>query len=187
MEKSMFFIGIGPTHLLENKIHRVKEEFRQKYGVHGAFRSKPHITLQMPFNLPINKERDFLNDLSEHLMSHKPIEIKLNDFGKFEPRVIFIKVDENQELNILQKSVERFMKKFQIFNSTHKNNGFTPHVTVAFRDLKKAIFQKIWDDVKNRNFQESFLADSITVFKHNGKSWDAFKEIKLDRPIKLYN
>ena len=180
MEKPIFFIGICPPHRLEIEIHGVKERIRQKYGVQGAFRSKAHITLQMPFNLSINKVGDFINKLDELLTGLKPIEIKLNDFGKFEPRVIFIKVDENEKLNLLQKSVERFMRKFQIFNSTHKNNGFTPHITVAFRDLKKPIFHKIWNDVKNMNFKESFIADSITVFKHNGESWDIFKEIKLD-------
>lgn len=72
------------------------------------------------------------------------------------------------------------MKRFQVFNSTHKNNGFNPHITVAFRDLKKPTFHKIWDDVKNREFMETFLADNITIFKHNGKSWEIFKELKLD-------
>lgn len=180
MEKAFFFIGICPPHPLEKEIHRLKDEFRQKYGVQGAFRSKAHITLQMPFNLPTNKEEGFVKELKKQLLKQKPIEIELNDFGKFEPRVVFIKVNENEELNILQKSIERFMRKFQIFNSTHKNNGFTPHITIAFRDLKKPVFHKIWGEVENRSFKESFLADAITIFKHNGKSWDVFKEIKLD-------
>lgn len=176
----MFFIGIRPPHRLEKEIHGIKETFHQKYGVQGAFRSIAHITLQMPFNLSLNRKEGFINELKKLLLIQKPIELKLNDFGKFEPRVIFIKVDENEKLNALQHSIEGFMKKFQVFNSTHKNNGFTPHITVAFRDLKKPTFYKIWDEVKNRTFKERFLADSITVFEHNGKSWDIFEEIKLD-------
>ncbi|WP_296622608.1 RNA 2',3'-cyclic phosphodiesterase [Marivirga sp.] len=180
MEKSMLFIGICPPHPIEEEIHGIKEEFRQKYGIQGAFRSKAHITLQMPFNLSTNREEEFIDELKKHLLKQKQFKIELNDFGKFEPRVIFLKVNENNELNLLQKSIERFMKRFQIFNSTHKNNGFTPHITIAFRDLKKPIFHKIWDEVKNREFEETFLAESISIFKHNGKSWDIFKEIKLD-------
>lgn len=176
----MYFIGICPPHLLEKQIHGIKEEFRQKYGIQGAFRSKAHITLQMPFNLPTNKEVDLLNGLKMALMKHNPIEITLQNFGNFEPRVVFIKVDENEKLDQLQKSVEQFMKGFQIFNSTHKNKGFTPHITIAFRDLKKPTFYKIWEEVKDRSFNERFLADSITIFKHNGTSWDVLKEIKLD-------
>ncbi|WP_375579950.1 2'-5' RNA ligase family protein [Marivirga tractuosa] len=185
MEKASYFIGICPPHLLEKQIHGIKEEFSQKYGIRAAFRSKAHITLQMPFNLPINKEEYFLNELGNELIKQKPIEIKLNDYGNFEPRVIFIKVDENRALDFLQKTVEQFLKQFQIFNSTHKNNGFNPHITIAFRDLKKPIFYKIWDEVKNRPFDEKFLADSISVFKHNGKSWDVLKELKFDNHQKL--
>jgi 2'-5' RNA ligase len=180
MDISKFFIGICPPRLLEERIHGVKEEFRQKYRIQGAFRSKAHITLQMPFNLPTIKVDRFIHELNELIVRQNPIEIQLNNFGKFEPRVIFIKVEENEQLNFLQNSVERFMKRFQVFNSTHKNNGFNPHITVAFRDLKKPTFHKIWDDVKNREFMETFLADNITIFKHNGKSWEIFKELKLD-------
>lgn len=176
----MFFIGICPPRLLENEIHGIKEMIRQKFRVQGAFRSKAHITLQMPFNLPIKKENEFLKYLNRELIGKKAFEIKLNDYGNFEPRVIFIKVDENEELNFLQKSIERFMKNFQVFSSTYKNNGFTPHITVAFRDLKKPTFHEIWEEVKNREFKEVFIADTITIFKHNGESWDVFKEIKLD-------
>jgi len=175
----MFFIGICPPHPLEKQVHGIKEEFRQKYGVEGAFRSKAHITLQMPFNLSTNKMNDFISKLKDLLKSQKPFPLELNNFGNFEPRVIYINVTENLELNLLQKSIEKFMKQYQVFNSTHKNNGFTPHITVAYRDLKKPTFYKILDEVKDRPFRSSFLAHSVTVFKHNGKSWDVFKELKI--------
>ncbi|SMG21317.1 2'-5' RNA ligase [Marivirga sericea] len=180
MEKSSFFIGICPPHLLEQEIHRIKEELRQKYGIQGAFRSKAHITLQMPFNLPIKRQEDFLKDLMAYLRNQKAFDVQLDDFGNFEPRVIYINVQENTALNALQESVERFMKGFQVFNGTHKNNGFNPHITVAFRDLKKQTFYNIWDEVKNREFREVFTARSVVIFKHNGKSWDIFKELKLE-------
>jgi len=175
----MFFIGICPPHPLEKQVHGIKEEFRQKYGVEGAFRSKAHITLQMPFNLSINKMDDFISRLRDLLKSQKPFPLELNNFGSFEPRVIYINITENLELSLLQKSIEKFMKQYQVFSSTHKNNGFTPHITIAYRDLKKPTFYKILDEVKDRSFHSSFLAHSVTVFKHNGKSWDVFKELKI--------
>ncbi|MGJ3236655.1 2'-5' RNA ligase family protein [Marivirga sp.] len=179
MEKSMFFIGICPPHPLEKQVHGIKEEFYQKHGIKGAFRSKAHITLQMPFNLTINKEEKFISELINLIKDQKSFTVHLKDFGCFEPRVIFINVIENTPLNDLQKTIEKYMKQFQVFNGTHKQNGFNPHITIAFRDLKKPVFYKIWDDVKDRTLEESFLTKSITVFKHNGKSWDVFKEIEF--------
>jgi 2'-5' RNA ligase len=182
MSKTVFFIGICPPHPLEKEIHGLKEKIRQKHGVQGGFRSNAHITLQMPFNMATKKVDAFISDFKEFLEIQNPIEIKLNDFGNFEPRVVFIKIVDNTQLDSLQESVEKFMKQFQVFNSTHKNNGFHPHITIAFRDLKKPTFYKIWNEFKERQFQAAFLADSVTIFKHNGKSWDVFKELKLGKP-----
>ncbi|WP_340153640.1 2'-5' RNA ligase family protein [uncultured Marivirga sp.] len=179
MEKSMFFIGICPPHPLEREVHGIKQEFYQKYGIKGAFRSKAHITLQMPFKLAISKEDLFLSALTQLLQNQKNFTVQLKDFGCFEPRVVFINVRDDFDLNELQKSVANFMRQFQIFNDTHRKNGFAPHITIAFRDMKKPIFYEIWSEVKDRTFQNSFLADSLIVFKHNGKAWDIFKEIKF--------
>ena len=55
----------------------------------------------------------------EKLKNQKSFEIELNNFGNFEPRVLFIDVDENEALNSLQHSIEIFMKQFQVFNGTH--------------------------------------------------------------------
>jgi 2'-5' RNA ligase len=179
MEKSMFFVGICPPHPLEEQVHGIKEEFYQKYGIKGAFRSKAHITLQMPFNLALNREEKFITELMQLMKAQKSFTLHLKNFGCFEPRVVFINIIENSDINLLQKNIEKFMKQFQVFNGTHKNHGFNPHITIAFRDLKKPTFYKIWNEVKDRPFKESFLAESITIFKHNGKSWDVFKEIKF--------
>lgn len=53
----------------------------------------------MPFNLPTIKVDRFIHELNELIVRQNPIEIQLNNFGKFEPRVIFIKVEENEQLN----------------------------------------------------------------------------------------
>ncbi|HET8859776.1 2'-5' RNA ligase family protein [Marivirga sp.] len=179
MKSSLFFIGICPSHPISDEIHGIKESFHQKHETKGALRSKAHITLQMPFKFSQNKESTLIQSLEDFFGGMKSFEIQLDGFGKFEPRVIFINVVDNPRLDAIQKSLAHFMKKFQIFGSTHKNNGFHPHITVAFRDLKKTTFYKIWDEVENVQFKKSFRADTITIFKHNGVSWDIYKEISL--------
>jgi 2'-5' RNA ligase len=180
MNQHKYFIGICPPHPLEKQIHGIKEEFYQKYGIKGAFRSKAHITLQMPFNLVISKEEKLITELTDLLKEQKSFSINLRDFQCFEPRVVYLNVVESADMNVLQKRIEKMMKRFQVFNGSHKNRGFNPHITVAFRDLKKAIFYEIWEEVKTRPFQESFWANTLTIFRHNGKSWDVFKELKFD-------
>jgi 2'-5' RNA ligase len=33
--------------------------------------------------------------------------------------------------------------------------GFHPHITIAFRDLKKAVFYKAWEEYKSKLFSET--------------------------------
>ncbi len=172
MTESTYFLAICPDHRVKDQIHRQKEWVYQKYGVKGAFRSSAHITLQMPFKLGINKKEKLVNELNSFTKSEIPFDIHLNGFGCFEPRVVFIKVEDNSLLAELRDNLLPILKQYQIFNSTHKNRGFHPHITVAFRDLKKKDFYPLWNEVKNMPFKEQFIAQGLTLYKHNGKSWD---------------
>jgi 2'-5' RNA ligase len=56
---------------------------------------------------------------------------------------------------------------------------FHPHLTVAFRDLKKPNYQLAWEEFKSKNFQAEFIADKITLLKHTGKVWEIHQEFDL--------
>lgn len=174
MLKELFFIGICPPNPLKEDIHGLKVEIGQKYNTKGAFRSSAHITLQMPFKLGIKKLNTLRADLERFAQEIKYFDIVLKGFGAFEPRVVFIGVSENEKLQELHHDLETVLKKHQIFNSTHKNRGFHPHITVAFRDLKKKDFYLLWNEVSNKEFDKSFSAEGLTLFKHNGVSWDEY-------------
>lgn len=176
MLKELYFIGICPPSPIKEEIHGIKVEIGQKYNTKGAFRSSAHITLQMPFKLGIKKLDALKTDLKvfawEELTHFK---VELDGFGAFPPRVVFIAVTENTKLEALHQSLEPVLKKHQIFNSTHKNSGFHPHITVAFRDLKKKDFYPLWEETQQKEFKRSFSAEGLTLFKHNGASWDEYE------------
>lgn len=172
MNQDLYFIAICPDNRLKDIIHLQKERIYQKYGVKGAFRSSAHITLQMPFKLGIKKRERLLKDLNDFAKPLEPFLIQLNGFGCFEPRVVFVKVEENPILEELQSDLVPMLKQLQIFNSTHSNKGFHPHITIAFRDLKKKHFYPLWDEVKDKPFKDAFTAQGLTLYKHNGKGWD---------------
>ncbi len=172
MTESLYFLAICPDNRLKDVIHQEKEWIHQKYGVKGAFRSSAHITLQMPFKMGIKKRNLLLKDLNDFAQGVNPFPVQLNGFDCFEPRVVFIKVEENPILEKVQNDLVPTLKRHQIFNSTHSNKGFHPHITVAFRDLKKRDFYPLWDEIKDKLFKESFFATGLTLYKHNGKGWD---------------
>jgi 2'-5' RNA ligase len=170
--ESLYFIAISPINPLQERISAIKNDIHQKYGIKGAFRSPAHITLQMPFKKKINKIANLQVEMSAFAKTQDPFKIDLNGFGVFEPRVVYIKVMENQKLQLLHKKFHRLLKLHQIFGSTYRQQAFHPHITIAFRDLKKQQFYPLWEEYQHKDFQEHFQANGLTLYKHNGEVWE---------------
>ncbi|NEN93697.1 MAG: 2'-5' RNA ligase family protein, partial [Okeania sp. SIO3H1] len=56
---------------------------------------------------------------------------------------------------------------------------FSPHVTVAFRDLTKTNFRAAWLEFRERSLEFEFVASQLTLLIHNGKRWDIFQEFRI--------
>ncbi|MFM7194312.1 MAG: 2'-5' RNA ligase family protein, partial [Bacteroidota bacterium] len=97
-----FFIAIIPPQPWYDQVQQLKEQFRDEYGSRGALRSPPHITLHMPFQWPLRRMDELdalLRDVSAGLV---PVELAFDDFGAFEPRVIFINFMDSPGLRAMQ-------------------------------------------------------------------------------------
>ena len=171
-EKSLYFIAISPIGRTKERIDDVKEDIYQKFGLKGAFRSPPHITLQMPFKKTPTKIKAIIEDLEEFAKDFSPFHIALDGFNCFPPRVVYIEVVHNEILNEIQHQLVKVMKAHQILFANYKNQAYHPHITVAFRDMKKKVFPQVWETYKEQELKESFLAEGITLYKHNGKIWE---------------
>ncbi len=170
-KKELFFLAVSPVGRVQQSINEVKAAISQKYDTKGAFRSPGHITLQMPFLHKETKMAAITEALTNFCGQYEPFPVVLNGFGAFKPRVVYIKVEENELLNQLQHNLKKLLKSFQIFNSTHKSGGFNPHITVAFRDLAKHQFYKLWSDYETKPYEETFTTEGISLYKHDGKQW----------------
>lgn len=171
MTASKYFIAIIPPEPIAGEIYKIKEHVRDQYQSKGSLNSPTHITLHMPFEW--EKEEKLVSILKE--IEFEPFEIELSDFGCFEPRVIFVNVVENRSLNSLQKKVTSTVRqKLNILNSQYKDLPFHPHVTVAFRDLKKPMFETAWNEFKSRKYSATFKCGRISLLKHDGKFWREF-------------
>ena len=109
------------------------------------------------------------------------MKICLDNFSSFPPRVIFVNVAESDALDRLQKDLHRFFKReLDVFNANYKDKPFHPHVTIAFRDLKKPLYHTAWQEFAKKEFKAEFIADKIDLLKHNGSHWDLFREFLLE-------
>lgn len=181
----LYFIGIVPSSPVFDEALQVKQYVSDKYRSRGALKSPPHITLQMPFRWGEEREEKLIGLLNEFATSCtvKPFELQLKNFGCFEPRVIFIAVEESESLLRLQQKLKRFCKTdLNLFDATNKEHPYHPHLTVAFRDLKKVDFYKAWNEFKDKVFSGNFLVEEFVLLKHNGRVWEKFKSFPL--PVK---
>lgn len=175
-----YFIAIVPHEKLCNEIVAIKQDFADTYNSKGALRSPAHITLHMPFLWKENKEEKLIEQLSVFKFEEKNIEISLNKFSRFGERVIFIDVEKNETLTQLQKQLVRHVKQMlNLFNQDEDLRGFHPHITVAFRDLKKEQFAKAWQIYKGKDFKDAFNCESFALLKHDGKHWNVYKTFPL--------
>lgn len=178
--ESLYFIAIIPPEDLEKEIETIKKYLFQNYKTKASLRSPAHITLHMPFKWKNFKIQLLHKNLQDFFKGKEKFNVNLNGFRAFPPRVIFIDVEENTKLYDFQKQLIKFSKvNLKVFNGNYKEDIFHPHVTVAFRDLRKHFFFQAFEEFKNKEFKKSFLVDHVTLLKHNGKIWIVDKEFYL--------
>jgi 2'-5' RNA ligase len=179
-EERLYFLAIVPPSPVYEEAFEHKVYFKTKYNSKASLNSPPHITLHMPFRWIEKNEEELVQNLTEFVERNMPVTIKLNGFSSFPPRVIFMKVEITSELEKLQKNLERYFKRhLNLFNANYKELPFHPHLTLAFRDLKKPNYQKAWEEFVSKNYQATFVADKIALLKHSGTIWEVFREFKL--------
>jgi 2'-5' RNA ligase len=176
-----YFIALVPPPPVSDDALRLKNYFKEQYNSKASLNSPPHITLHMPFKWREDKEEELVNALAEFALSQSSFKLELTDFGAFIPRVIFIAITDNPLLSQLNKELHRFCKReLNLFNADYKDQPFHPHLTLAFRDLKKPMFEKAWDEFQKRKFAARFDVDRFSLLKHSGKIWEVKKDFFFD-------
>ena len=173
MGEELYFVAIVPPKDIQHEVTRLKELVADRFQSKHALKSPPHITLHMPFRWKEKKFGQLAKVMQQLNKDLQPFEVQLKDFDFFEPRVVFVDVMESQALLRLQKDVvDCFRKELKLDNGNYKGQGFHPHVTIGFRDLKKPMFFEAKKEFEERTFQAKFMAEELTLLKHNGQKWE---------------
>lgn len=184
--KSLYFIAIIPPAIIYNQILDWKNYFAEYHNSKASLKSPPHLTLHMPFRFSQAKEDKIYQCMQDVASDYQSFNLKLNNFLAFEPRVISINVEENQALRGLQKSLARAGRaSLDVFNDSYKDRGFTPHITLAFRDLKKPEFYKAWKKFEKEKFEVTFTVQDICLLKHNGTEWQVYHKQPLRKTLEI--
>lgn len=174
MTAKKYFIAIVVPEPLFSEIEAVKQHLLTQYGLKGALRSPAHITLHRPFEWKAEKENLLIEKLSE-FRCPPAFDIQLKNFAFFEPRVIYADVLKNEPLYQLHQALSGFAKReLRLFNEAEDLRGFHPHVTVAFRDLKKPLFHKLKPSFEAKKIGGTFLCSGFSLLRLE-KTWEEIR------------
>jgi 2'-5' RNA ligase len=170
MSKNLFFIALLPPLNIQQEAHQIKQHFAEAYNSKAALKSPPHITLQPPFYWEVNRLLELKTVLQEFARQQPIISITLDGFAAFEPRVIYINVLQTPKLLFLQKELSFKLKSsLEIEQTRSSKYSFNPHLTVGFKDLTKANFERAWTEFSPKPYSHKFMATKLTLLQHNGQ------------------
>jgi 2'-5' RNA ligase len=173
VKKYFIAIVLPAPHLQE--VERIKLQLNTSFGLRGALRSPAHITLHRPFEWKHEKEDILLRTLDKFSFS-KSTTVQLLNFSSFAPRVIYVHVVPDPVLNELHHELMRFvMRELKLLNEAQDLRGFHPHVTIAFRDLKKNVFPLVWEQFSDKSFSASFPLSGFTLLRLEEK-WEPIRD-----------
>ena len=172
--KALYFAALVPPASVKEEVRAMKMELREKYGAAHALKLPAHITLIPPVWIKNEEERAFLETLESIAKEQAEFPVKVEGMGHFNQRVIFIEVKNHEPVNLL---FQKLMAGITQFVPDPKKKELHPHITLATRDLTYKNFPEAWLDFKSRTYSAGFKATTLTLFKHNGKTWDVFQDI----------
>ncbi|HET9057173.1 MAG TPA: 2'-5' RNA ligase family protein [Chitinophagaceae bacterium] len=174
----MYYIAIVCPEAINEKVLKYKLWMQQNFDCKVALKSPAHITLVAPFYFEEGKEKDLLQSFQSFSAGLNSIIIELSGFSHYGKRVIFIKVNENDLLELIyKKAISHFYRMLPKI-AKEDDRSFSPHVTIANRDVKPSAFIKAWQYFSNKKFEMTFETNSISLLKLTEGKW----KIIADRP-----
>lgn len=85
--------------------------------------------------------------------------------------MVFVHVEASAELQKLYTELKKYLSDINKIRMPKMHEQFTPHITLANRDLSPENFQKAWPVFENRLFNDEFSCEKIVLYKHDGKLW----------------
>jgi 2'-5' RNA ligase len=177
----LYLLAVLPPKQLSEEINEIRIECSEKFGVKKALKPPVHITLYRPFHMEISFEKQMIRLLHQATSHLQPYDQQLENFGSFNLDVIYIHALKNQVITDLHQAIVSVFRKHPV-DPQKKSSAFSPHITIAYRDVLPQVFPLIWNEYKDRKFKRKFWADHFTLLRHDGVQWNRVEDFKLMGP-----
>lgn len=172
---------ILPDHDTHNYIRELELTLLEKFGISGAMRQSPHITIKYQFHTnDIHKFMDYLDKISSEI---EPFDIELQGISGFEPTVMFMDVKENKRLMDLHLKILDDLKQFGVQPDKFDGANIKFHANFAVLDVTPNSFYEGLGMFKNANPHFKFKFDNLGILYYLGdeRGWITLRKKRLKK------
>ena len=176
--KMLYLVALLPPEPVFAETWALKQEVHQLTGSRNAVRLPPHITLIPPTRQDEAFEAACTAALAGFVATQAIFQVGLDGFAWFGDRTLFVRVSEAAAL-------KQFHAALVAWCATHlpevppEHRPFTPHLTLATRDLPPAQVPALREQFAARSYAAEFAVHTITLFRHDGQHWQARATFEL--------
>lgn len=178
-EHCLYFLAVLAPADVSEELTAFKQYAASNFESSRALHSPPHITLIPPFSWPTQRLSDVIREVERVAGAMPPFWLSLRNFNSFPPRVIFVDVPENEALTALQVTLSQHLHQ-QLNMGGEDKRGFHPHMTVAFKDLRRRLFAPAWAYFSKINYERTYEVREIALLRHNNQEWEVIRRFPLN-------
>lgn len=179
--KGLYYVALVAPESIERQVYPYKIYLAETCGTTSALKSPAHITLYPPFSLDDSGLPQLGQVLEQFAAACRPLAVRLDGFGCFAPRTLFIRVAPDPRLADMHYLLQQCMVRAGMPGPESQKDilPFHPHITVGNRDFSAGSFGRAWQQFREKVYQAAFTAASVCLLKHNGKAWDVYQEFSF--------
>ena len=190
MESYRYLVAYLPDEPVAQQVWAYKHEVATQCGSIRGLRVLPHVTFIPPFLQPEAGEQKLIGQLSALISTFVPEAISFDSFAHFKgpkSHTIYVAVRATTLMNEHHEQLSIYARDKLHMDTRHAPKSFTPHMTIAYRDLDPEKFACAWPRFEHREFKASGQLDRLWLLKHVDSRWQPLQAFKFEgKPNTLF-
>ncbi|MDF7810954.1 2'-5' RNA ligase family protein [Hymenobacter sp. YC55] len=180
---TLYLVAVLPPEPVFSQVWAMKQEVHHLTGSRNAVRLPPHITLIPPIRQPDEFEAKCAATLIDFAATQTAFTVGLHDFAWFGNRTLFVHVSEAGPIKAFHVALTDWCAT-HLPDVPREKRPFTPHMTLATRDLPAAQVPELRQLFSARPYAATFPVQTLTLFRHDGQQWQPRATIALPNQSK---
>lgn len=176
--KPLYLVALLLPEPALSEVWALKQEVYQRTGSRNAVRLPPHITLVPPLRQSPDFEDKARQALAAFAAKQRPFRVVIRDFAWFGNRTLFVRVPEDEGVRAFHAALQAWCAA-QLPEVPHETLPFTPHVTLATRDLPAEQVPELRVLFASRTYAATFQVAAFQLFRHDGQQWQMVQTFAL--------